>query len=571
MTRLALVLCAALIAFRAAAQGPAPAPQAAPQTAPAPAAPPVRVLYVFSDGQMPVTLDAYKKLLEQHPELRGRVDLKFLTESVFDDVDPKAAVSSDVVVLDVMNQQMVDRFNEANKTDLIKDVGAHGKVIGVGEGLLSRETYVQEGVVWDERARELFASSGPANQLGLLKYALDAAGVRGLDVPDPEPALDFGYYYPTAGIAGEPDGGRLFADWASFDAWRRAHGKAKPGAPRVAVGFYKSAYYTSDTATLDAVIAEIERRGAEAIPVFGYPGGVTFERLLLDERGKPRADVALAFLFRFTGPEAAEPLGKLDFPVINLVSLYGRSEKEWRESATGLSMFEGTFQVAVPELGGLVAPTVVGSHEKTLDLETGLTVVSNRPIASRVTLVVQRALRYAALASKPNAAKHLALMYYNYPPGKANIGASYLNVAESLANILNRLRADGYDLGRSTDFTADGVLADITAKAHNVGSYAPGELEAMLESGNAVGVPLAEYSRWLGELAPQLRGKIVADWGDPKDAKLMADGGSLIVPLVRYGNVALLPQPARAWGDDADKLYHAKDLAPHHQYVAAYL
>jgi cobaltochelatase CobN len=447
---------------------------------------------------------------------------------------------------------------------------ANGKVIGVGEGLLPRETYVKEGVVWDERARELFASSGPANQLGLLKYALDAAGVRGLEVPDPEPALDFGYYYPTAGIAGEPEDGRLFADWASFDAWRRAHGKSKPGAPRVAVGFYKSAYYTSDTATLDAVVAEIERRGAEAIPVFGYPGGVTFERLVLDERGKPRADVGLAFLFRFTGPEAAEPLAKLDFPVINLVSLYGRSEKEWRESATGLSMFEGTFQVAVPELGGLVAPTVVGSHEKTLDLETGLTVVSNRPIASRVTAAVQRALRYAALASKPNAAKRLAVMYYNYPPGKANIGASYLNVAESLANIMNRLRADGYDVGRAADFTADGVLADITTKAHNVGSYAPGELDAMLKTGNAVRVPLAEYSRWLGELAPKLRDKIVADWGEPKDAKLMAHEASLIVPLVRYGNVVLLPQPARAWGDDADKLYHAKDLAPHHQYVAAY-
>jgi cobaltochelatase CobN len=561
MARLALLLL--LVAFEAVAQAPAPAPPPPPQQQA-----PIRVLYVFSDGQMPVTLDAYKKLLEEHPELRNRVDLKFLTESVFDDVDPKAATGADVVVLDVMNQQMLDRFNATNKTNLIADVGAHGKVIGVGEGLLPKESYLQQGVVWDERARELFAGSGLGNQLGLLKYALGEAGVKGLAVPEAEPALEFGYYYPTIGIAGEPEGGRIFADWASFDAWRRAHGKAKPGAPRVAVGFYKSSYYTSDTATLDAVIAEVERQGGEAIPVFGYPGGVTFERLLLDEQGKPRADVGLAFLFRFVGPEAAESLAKLDVPVINLVSLYGRSEQEWRESATGLSMFEGTFQVAVPELGGLVAPTVVGSHEKTLDLETGIAVISNRPIASRVTAAVQRGMRYAALQSKPNAQKHLALMYYNYPPGKANIGASYLNVAESLANILTRLRADGYDVGNAA-FTPDSVLAD-TTKAHNVGSYAPGELDAMLAAGNAVRVPLAKYSQWLGELAPKLRDKIVADWGDPRDAKLMAEGGGFVVPIVRYGNVVLLPQPARAWGDDADKLYHAKDLAPHHQYFATY-
>ena len=52
----------------------------------------------------------------------------------------------------------------------------------------------------------------------------------------------------------------------------------------------------------------------------------------------------------------------------------------------------------------------------------------------------------------------------------------------------------------------------------------------------------------------------------------VADGGgpSIVVPLVRYGNVVLLPQPARGWGEDREKLYHAKDLAPHHQYFATY-
>ena len=40
--------------------------------------------------------------------------------------------------------------------------------------------------------------------------------------------------------------------------------------------------------------------------------------------------------------------------------------------------------------------------------------------------------------------------------------------------------------------------------------------------------------------------------------------------MVRYGNVVLLPQPARGWGEDSEKMYHAKDLAPHHQYVATY-
>src|SRR5690606_23714115 len=103
---------------------------------------------------------------------------------------------------------------------------------------------------------------------------------------------------------------------------------------------------------------------------------------------------------------------------------------------------------------------------------------------------------------------------------------------------------------------------------------APGELEALVAEGEAALVPVAEYERWLGELAPGLRDKIVADWGPAGDADLMAVGGGadkrFVVPLVRYGNVVLLPQPSRAWGEDADKLYHAQDLAPHHQYVATY-
>ncbi len=43
-----------------------------------------------------------------------------------------------------------------------------------------------------------------------------------------------------------------------------------------------------------------------------------------------------------------------------------------------------------------------------------------------------------------------------------------------------------------------------------------------------------------------------------------------VVPLVRFGKVILMPQPNRAAGDDLEKMYHAKDLAPPHQYVAAY-
>ncbi len=527
----------------------------------------VDLVYLFSDGQMPVTSQAYKDLLAEHPELREQVRIHFITESVFDEVDVEAVVNADVLVLDIMNQQMLDRFNEKHGTDLIKGISAGGDVMAVGLGLLPKEHYIELGATWDDRAQAYWQNSGAANHLGLMKTALTMAGVSGLLLPEPVAGLNFGYYYADG------DQGRVFASWEDFDEFRTAAGKTMPGSPRIAIGFYKSNYYTGDTEALDALIAEVERQGAEAIPFFGYPAAQAFERMLIDEAGDPRADAGLSFLFRFADFQSAETLGKLDIPVLSLITLYGRSEKEWRSSSSGLSIFEGTFQVAVPELAGLVAPTVVGSREKVISPETGLTVIRTRPIASRLPVAVARALAYASLRVKDNADKKLALIYYSYPPGRAGIGASYLNVADSLANILRSLSEAGYDVG-DQDFSSDAVLAEITQKARNIGSYAPGELAAMLEQGDAVHVGIDEYRGWLDLLAPQLKDKILGDWGDPEDVELMSireDGRvSLIVPLVRFGNIVLMPQPARGWAEDKEKLYHAKDLSPHHQYVAAY-
>ncbi len=523
----------------------------------------MRLAYLYSDGNMPVTIQAYKALLAERPDLRGRVTLSFLTESMFEDAKAEDMARAHVLLFDTMNEQMLARFNQAHKVDLIGAIRARGLTLAIGSGLQTRQAYEEMGAVWDERARAYWEYSGLNNQLALMKYALTKAGITGLTIPDPEPSLAQGYYY-SDGVSG-----KAFATWEEFDAWRAARGKRKPGAPRVALGFYKASYYTGDNQLIDRIIQEIEKQGAEAIPFFGYPDAAAFQRMLTDENGRSRADVGLSLLYRFADPASWKVPDALNIPMINLVSLYGRSEEEWRTSDQGLSMFEGTFQIAVPEMGGLVAPTVIGSKEKVIDRETGITMVVTHPIDSQIPKAVRRGLKYAALRAKPNAEKHLALLFYNYPPGKANIGASYLNVAESLANILQRLRADGYNTG-DADLSADGVLKRITERAVNVGGYAPGELEELVKQGSAVRIKAADYSKWLNDLASSLRAKVVKDWGAPEKNKLMAVGGDLILPAVQFGNIVLMPQPARGWGEDNEKLYHADNLAPHHQYVAAY-
>jgi cobaltochelatase CobN len=532
---------------------------------------PIRLAYLYSDGNVSGTLKAYKALLQERPDLRGRISLTFLTESVLPDVNASEVANADVLVLDVMNQQMLERFNAEKKVDLVASVRRRGKVLAVGEGLLPKEHYIKQGAIWDEKARLYWQHMGASNQVALMKYALAQAGVRNLSIPQPQPSLDHGYYYPTTAGRNSPpyDGGQVFATWDELVAWKQRNGKLRPGAPRIGVGFYKASYYGGETELIDAVIAEIERRGAEAMPIFGYPGAVATERLLVGPDGQGRVDAMLGFFFNFSGPDSSAYLAKLDVPVINLISLYGRSEKEWRSSPMGLSFFEGTFNVAVPELAGTIAPTVVGSQEKLKDPDTGLTVVVRKPIPSQVAMAVGRAMRWSTLRATANRDKRVAIVFYNYPAGKANIGASYLNVAESLGGILRRLKQEGYDVG-SGDLSGAGVLQTLLAKSRNVAGYAPGELQALVDQGSAVRVAMADYSRWLNAFSPTLKAKVMKDWGAPERSRLMASGGSLIIPAAQYGKIALVPQPARGWGEDADKMYHAKDLAPHHQYVATY-
>src|SRR5690606_15871277 len=147
--------------------------------------------------------------------------------------------------------------------------------------------------------------------------------------------------------------------WETFQAWRAANGKLREGAPRVAIGFFKASYYSGDTALIDAIIAEIERRGAEAVPVFGYPGAVAFEHLL-GTGETVRADVGVGLFFQSDDAQDDDVLGRVGGPVLSLVMHLRRREEEWLLPAGVLSAFECTFKPASPELAGTIARTAAG-------------------------------------------------------------------------------------------------------------------------------------------------------------------------------------------------------------------
>lgn len=541
------------------------APALAFGLSPAPASAEV-VLLVGSSNTVAVA-KGLRHFETQHPQAAALLRARLVGEADLEELRRTNAEEVRVLLLDVHSPAITDKLMKEQKAALIRRVAARGKVLVLGESLAAHSTFTSVGAAYDDRVRAYWAAGGWRNVYGLLCLLAGAELGQQVPVPAVEPAPVEGYYHPDA------PGQRWFP---TFDAYRQWHARARPAAAGrawVAVPFYGSSLHDDQTAVLDAVVRELERQGMNALPMFGYPARRVWEKLLLDERGQARAQAALAFNFRFAGPETQEWMLKAGIPVMNLVKVFGRSEEDWRQSKTGLSIFEGVFQIFVPEISGLVAPIVVGTEEKRYDAELRATVVTARPVPERVAMAVRRIGRYLRLQTRPNAQKRLALLYYNYPPGKANIGASYLNSLRSIARMLERLKKEGYDVGVGP-LTEEEVTRRALAGGRNVGSYAPGELEAMVREGQVTLVPRARYEAWFAGLPEAFRTRVTKDWGVPDVGEGMwikrGQGLDMVVPVAVYGNVAVLPQPDRGFGQDLTKLYHSMDVTPPHHYAGVY-
>lgn len=179
------------------------------------------------------------------------------------------------------------------------------------------------------------------------------------------------------------------------------------------------------------------------------------------------------------GREAATAQFKsLNVPVLKAIKSRDRSEQERRLSPDGLSSEKVYYQIAMPELQGASQPLVVASAGKTIDHSaSGIRI---RPIAvvkSIVGKLVSRISGWQDLHRLKNADKKIAVIYYNHPPGRHNIGADNLDVPATLWELLNRLKAQGYNTG-SLPTSQDALLDLLQEKGVNLPNNYD-ELEAM--------------------------------------------------------------------------------------------
>ena len=288
------------------------------------------------------------------------------------------------------------------------------------------------------------------------------------------------------------------------------------GRPTVAIIDHDSYYHSGDVELEDRLAAQLDAAGINPLPIFagwGEPTAAALRDFVQNKRQDwdIRAIVSLQS-FVLGGDQSREQvsnlLQELHLPVFRAMRITKRSPDQWLLSSDGLPWASVYYQVAMPEMQGMIEPIPVAAEvERSIDPLTGAAIASFVPIDERIGRVVERISRWIRLQDKPNSEKRVALIYYNHPPGKQNIGADYLNVPETIVELLQSLSRDGYSV-KNIPPGADALVDLLTSRGINVANYAEGQRRLLAEKSQTL--PLQDYLRWYNTMDPISRGEVEA-------------------------------------------------------------
>ncbi len=427
-------------------------------------------------------------------------------------------------------------------------------------------------------AFQYVVASGVENNKNLLLYLADVFLSAAFDFQPPAQMPDSGLYHPDAtdrascAALSLADFGRTY--------WREDQ-------PAIGLLFYRAYWQSGDLAVVDGLVREIQARGYNALPVFCYSlrdeaakatTSNIFTRYFVND-AEPSVDCVIS-LFSYAVAELlheertttacaqmTDYLAALAIPFIQAPTT-SITLAEWRQSQAGLPPWDAATKVVMPEFDGRIIGPVVGFRERRDDgnresnEESGLRSVS---ATDRLRACVDLAVRHSVLRRKPNAKKKLALVLTNFANRHGRIGSAVgLDTPASVINLLRGLRERGY---RVTNIPADGdaLMEELVA----CGGYDKEFLTEEQMRLAAARYSAGQYDEWFSQVPCANQIALREKWGAPPGEVFRRDD-EIYVAGKLYGNVFVMIQPPRGFGENPLAVYHSGDLIPTHHYLGAY-
>jgi cobaltochelatase CobN len=345
-----------------------------------------------------------------------------------------------------------------------------------------------------------------ANLKNQILYALNLLG------------YDFPYY--EANFTGTKNYGIYRDRWYSLDEYMAEffdESKIRT------VGILESTMYVSSQKLHPtiSIIEHLESKGYNVIPVYAAGGSANQLRVMVESFTSAGSDIS-GFLANSSNYEtyvdaiismvaygvggenftkATDFFEELGVPVFRAVHSDYVSNEMWELGSTGLTtdLSDKWWHITIAETQGIIDASFVGGQASYISNLTGARIVTYIPYERNIDLLTDRVDAWVDLKYTSNAEKLLSIIYYNYPPGKQNIGSSYLDTIKSIYNILYALKDEGYNVGNLP--TSVEELEDAMLKCGiNVATWAPGELEKLANQPGITLLPVSEYNAWFNSL-----------------------------------------------------------------------
>ena len=352
------------------------------------------------------------------------------------------------------------------------------------------------------------------------------------------------------------------------------------GVPKVGVLFYRAHEASGNTGFAHALADAIDATGeAVGVPIFSaslraapdelYAELATLDALIVTVLAAGGSTPSAVSAGGDDESWDVERIKALDIPVLQGLCLTS-SRAEWEASDDGVTPLDSASQIAIPEFDGRIITAPFSFKE--ID-EDGLPQYVADP--ERCARVAGIAVAHARLRRIPNQDKKIALMLSAYPTKHSRVGnAVGLDTPVSTVRLLRAMREAGYDVGDGfgvLDMDDDTEAGDALIHALiDAGGQDEEWLTTAQLTESHVRISKADYELWTADLPATLKAEMTEAWGEAPGRLFVNDRNEIVLATLQAGNVVLLIQPPRGFGENPVAIYHDPDLAPSHHYLAAY-